>query len=259
MKIDAPAQGRDPLFGPQRQQFAHPAEDPGVPCSIPLPLGDEPGFEKGDPFGDQPIEELAIDRCRKPFENLHVGSREGRLPVLLDPQRIDGHGGDVDRDVVLVGPHPLAVGVVENGTDLGQAPPQFATRVVGTIPEDLAQPRTVERAASHDEIGQQAAGLAGGWQDRKRRRSCHRHRTQQLHRERRRVLRPSDARNGGRIPLGRGFHTVFNAGFHAAFHARWLEKKSLVAFAAPVAAGLCDRALAAVRDFARSDPSGPRC
>ncbi len=109
-----------------------------MPCPVPLPLRDEPGFEQGDPFGDQSVEELAFDRCRKPFEHQHVGSREGCLHLLLDPQRIDVQGGDIDRDVVLIGPHPLAVDVVEHGTDLGQAPPQLAARVVGAVPEDLA-------------------------------------------------------------------------------------------------------------------------
>ncbi len=140
MEVDAFSQGGDALFGPLRQQLADPAQDPGVPRPVPLPLGDEPRFEKGDPFGDQSVEELAVDRRRKSFEILHVGPREGCLDLLLDPQRIDVQCGDIDRDIVFVGPHSLAVGVVEHGTDLGQAPSQLAARVVGAVPEDLAQP-----------------------------------------------------------------------------------------------------------------------
>ena len=74
----------------------------------------------------------------------------------------------VDRDAVGVDPDAVAVGedtrvflVVDEAPELGQAPAQRAARVVGDLPQQLAEMLAAETPGLQAQVGQQRAGLLG--------------------------------------------------------------------------------------------------
>ena len=75
---------------------------------------------------------------------------EGVHGAVVEPQ---GHG--VARRL-----HPGVVGIVQEAPELAQAPAQLAARIVGHVPQELAQARARHRAWSEREVAHESAQLA---------------------------------------------------------------------------------------------------
>ena len=105
----------------------------------PTTLCGQPGGKHGAAVNRQTFEKFPLERCRERPESL----RRQRLdPGLGGPQDVE-HVDQTLRQIQLNGVpmrvHSPAGTVVEQATDLAQAPTQFAARIVGDVPQQFTQ------------------------------------------------------------------------------------------------------------------------
>lgn len=122
-------------------------------------------------LGEAPRIECVKVRQFEPFERVAAQASGGVLELLERAviqlpigERLER--GDVDDDVRGVEPYCDPVGedartcvVIHEAPQLGKAPPQRAARVIGNLPEQLAQVLAAECAAVQREVREQGARL----------------------------------------------------------------------------------------------------
>ena len=129
----------------------------------PTTLCRQPGGKHGAAVNRQTLEEFPVEQCRERCEWL----RRQRLdPGLSGPQNVE-HVHPAVRQIELnrvpTREHWPARIVVEQATDLAQAPSQFAARIVGDVPQQLAQLSSGDGLLGQRHVSEQRAYLARGW------------------------------------------------------------------------------------------------
>jgi hypothetical protein len=81
-----------------------------------------------------------------------------------DFERVDETVAQVEPDRAAVGDDALAAFLVDEAANLGQAPAQFAARIVGGVPQQLADLGAGDGAGRQDEVAEKRAHLARGGQ-----------------------------------------------------------------------------------------------
>ena len=77
-----------------------------------------------------------------------------------DLDRIDEAVREVEPDGVAAGVDPPPAGLVDEAPDLAQAPAQLAARIVGHVPQQLAELAARDGVRRQRQIGEQRAHLA---------------------------------------------------------------------------------------------------
>ena len=126
-----------------------------------------------------------------------------------DLERIHETVGEVEPDRVGLGIDPAPLRLVDYAADLAQAPAQLAARIVGHVPQQLAELAARHRAGSQRQIGEQRAHLARGRQRGGRARAHDGEGSEQPH--------PQPRIAAGPIALLR-IHGHFHASSHATLH-----------------------------------------
>src|SRR5262245_23773155 len=187
-----------------------------VAAAKPPPLRDQPAVEARAAVDLQTVQEVALDQ---PGEGSLLVQREGFHPALDragDIDRIDTAIGEVEPDGVVAGLDPPAAGLVHQAPDLAEAPAKLAARVVGNVPQELAQLAARDRQSRQRPIGKQGTYIERGLERQGPAVPGDRQGAQQLHLERIR---------GAVSARPRRFHGLFHAGYHARLHVRALRRK----------------------------------
>src|SRR5262249_51232129 len=111
----------------------------GVAAAEPAPLGDQPAIELGAALDLMAIEEVARKQVRRCLQLRDSERLEALLRGAGDLDRIDKAAGKVERDGVTAGLDASLARLVEDASELTQAPPELAARIAGHIPQQLAQ------------------------------------------------------------------------------------------------------------------------
>jgi hypothetical protein len=133
----------------------------GVAAPQPPPLRREPAVEGGaagdfQAFQEVPFEEP--DQLALPVRGQRLDALGGRA---RDLDRIDEAIREVEPDRVAVGMDAPPAGRVEDAPQLAEALAQLTPRVVGHVPQELAQLAPRGREGRQGEVGEQGAHLAG--------------------------------------------------------------------------------------------------
>lgn len=125
----------------------------------PSALRSDPAVESRTAVDLHAFEKVASDRCDKCTQ-----------PLLTWHRRIRSHGGNrggIDEAIRHIEPHavgrgtdPWSAGFVDQPPHLAKAPPQFAPRIVGNFPQQLAKPATGNRVWRKQQVGEQTAHFA---------------------------------------------------------------------------------------------------
>ena len=137
-----------------------------VAAAEPAPLRREPAVESGIAVDLQAVQELALEEGAERPQSI----RRQRLDALLrgagNLHGIDETVREIEPDAVPGGIDPAPTRPVEDAPELAQAPAQLAARIVGHVPQQLAQADPRHGLRGKGEIGRERAHLA-------RTRQCH--------------------------------------------------------------------------------------
>jgi hypothetical protein len=107
----------------------------------------------------QTLQELAAKLLDQVFEL--VG--RNTLYTLCEPffyrEYINVRAVLIESNAVPGGYEVLRAGLVDEPSELAQAPPQRAARVVGHIPEERTKPIAAVRTVGHGQVGEERTGL----------------------------------------------------------------------------------------------------
>lgn len=172
-------------------------------------LGHQPPGEGRAARHLEAFQELAAPQQRRQRrEALRRQRRQAALERLGDFERVDPAVRQVQHHRIALGPHARATRLVQHGAQLAQAPPQFAARVGGEVPEQLAQLRARGGAPGGCQIGEQRADLARRRQRGGRVAAGQRQRSEQM-----------KCQRGAGRPLRCDRDPVFHVNSHARHHA----------------------------------------
>src|SRR5262245_26337217 len=184
------------------------------------PLRGEPAVEDRAAGDLQALQKIAIDQCgerAQSFRRERFDALPGRTGNL---DGIDEGIRQVELNGVPAGGDAPGPALVHDAPDLAQAPAELSPRIVGNIPQQLAQSAPRHGMRRKGEVGQERAHLA-----RSRQRQCaavpaDRDGPEQAHLERRRTARQARAT---------GFHGIFHARYHARVDALTVQCQAIVA------------------------------
>jgi hypothetical protein len=150
------ARRRCAVLEPRRDRAQHAL----VQGACALALGGAPGVEVETIGEVEPCEQLAAERVRELAQRGRRQSVEAVLGGRARAQDVDPRALGHERHRLAVGAQPLAARRVDQRAQLGQRPAQLRGRVVGAVPEQLAQMLAAVRTARQDQVGEQRARRA---------------------------------------------------------------------------------------------------
>ena len=189
-----------------------------VAAAEPAPLRREPAVERGVAIDLEAVQELALEEGAERPQSIGRQRLDALLRGAGNLHGIDETIREIEPDAVPGRIDPAPTRPVEDAPELAQAPAQLAARIVGHVPEQLAQADTRHGLRGKGEIGRERAHLA-------RTRQCHV-----------RPVRASDRHGAEQFHMQQGptarrvrsirFHWHFHAGYHTRLHARPLQLRS---------------------------------
>ena len=105
----------------------------------PTTLCGQPGGKHGAAVNRQTFEKVPLERCRERRESLRRQRLDPGLNGVEDVERVDPTLRQIQLNGVRTREHSPARTVVEQATDLAEAPTQFAARIVGDVPQQFAE------------------------------------------------------------------------------------------------------------------------
>jgi hypothetical protein len=112
----------------------------------------------------QAFQEIAAEALGSRLEILGADGADVAANQFMQLADIDSGTGHVDPHRVAVGDDALLLLVVDEAPELRQAPAQRPSRIVGNVPQELADVLASEAARLQAQVGQQRTGLLGGGQ-----------------------------------------------------------------------------------------------
>ncbi|MNS87195.1 hypothetical protein D3C72_1211290 [compost metagenome] len=231
-ELEPLVQTGEALLGPCRQACDQILQHRGMAGSQAPPLRRQPVVEERAAADLQPFEKISDEQRRQRAQPLQVRLVDALLHRQADLDDIDVAIAEVQPHHVLRRLYPAAVGLVEQGSGLAEAPAQLAARIVRNVPQQLAKMRAHDGMRGKRQIGNERAQLAG-----RRQRQCgagpaDRHGSEHPHLDgalgdgtaRPYAARPVAARPVMARPIR--FHSGFHAGYHARLHGRFLSLTS---------------------------------
>ena len=131
--------------------------------AVALPLGHAPVVEAMAGRQVQSVEKLALQQDGRGFQNVDR-RRQATAQHLVHATHVDQHIGGGEGNVLAVGIEALALLIVGDAAQLGQAPAQRAARIVRAVPQQIAQRLAQLRGAGRNQIAQQRTRALGGRQ-----------------------------------------------------------------------------------------------
>src|SRR5262249_50895855 len=136
-------------------------EDRDVERAEALPLGREPAGELRVAVDVDGFEEVAGDPVGDVGEPLERDGADAGLEGPRELDGVDGAVGEVELDLIRsAGDHPAPPLVVEDAAELAQAPAELAARIVGHVPEEVAEARARYRPRAEREVCEERADLS---------------------------------------------------------------------------------------------------
>ena len=166
--VDMPIEGRklEPLLQiPERLVIGNALDQMLQQCGVTAaespPLSGEPAVEHRAAVDFQAVQKVSVEQPGKRSLPLRGERPDALFDGAGDFDRIDEAIRQVEPDRVVAREDALAAALVDNAPDLAEAPTQLPPRIVGNIPQKLAQltPRHSERGKG--QIGEQRAHLPG--------------------------------------------------------------------------------------------------
>ena len=102
-------------------------------------LGDQPAVELGAALDLQAVEEVAGEQGKQLAQPLGLEGVQALLRGTGDLDHVDGATVEIEGDGVAARLHAALVRLVEDAARLAQTPAKLAARIVGHVPEQLAQ------------------------------------------------------------------------------------------------------------------------
>jgi ubiquinone/menaquinone biosynthesis C-methylase UbiE len=208
------------LFGLGRESGHKVLEDGDVASAKAPPLGHHPAVEVWAAIDFKPIEEVADEQHRKRAQPLKIELLDTHLHRLADIDDIDEAVAEVEPDGVKRRLDPSTIGLVEDRPGLAEAPPKLPARIVGDVPEKLAQVGARQRTRGERQVGDEGAYFA----------RCRKRQRDTVTADRHRPEHPDiDGTPTGSAARWTGFHGRFHARYHARLHGPPLALASTVA------------------------------
>src|SRR5690606_490471 len=168
--VGAPVEGRyrEPLLETGERLFALDArrkmlEQCRAAAAKAPALRREPTREGRAALDLEPLEEVAFEKRAERAKLLRCERREACLDRGGDLHRVDEGAAALEPDRVLAALEARRLSV-DDLAQLAQAPAQLPARVVGRVPQELAEMRSREGTRGEREVGEQRAHLARGGQ-----------------------------------------------------------------------------------------------
>ncbi len=118
------------------------------------PLGGQPSLEERAAVDFQTVEKLPGKHRAQRFQTLRRKILDALGGRAADLDRVDVTAREVEADGVGLCPDPAAVGAVDEAPDLTQAPAKLPARVLGHVPQQIAESAARDRMRSERQIGE---------------------------------------------------------------------------------------------------------
>ena len=118
----------------------------------PTTLCSQPGGKYGAAVNRQTFEKFPLERCRERPEWLRRQRLDPGLGGPQDVERVDQTLRQIQLNGVPMRVHSAAGTVVEQATNLAQAPTQFAARIVGDVPQQFTQRASGDGLRRHRQV-----------------------------------------------------------------------------------------------------------
>ena len=186
----------------------------GVAAAKPAALRREPAVEGGAAVDLQAVEEIPGEQGgerSQPLRRERLGSSWAARATSIASTRAVRQ---IEPDGVRLGVDPAPPGLVDKAPDLAQAPTKLAARVVGRVPEQVAELAARHGVGCQRQVGEECPHLA-------RRRHGQRYAVAD---DRQRPEEPHLQRGGATVSVGAPrFRARFHGRVHARLHGWWVR------------------------------------